>query len=180
MKLIQNSGKISVIENALDDGTKEKTLEVVMANVGTTNDNGFELSGDVIEFNRDAYPLMLEHGHGLPIPVGLARNLHYDATENKYKANISIYDSQPEVKQSVENGAYTDVSIAYLVTEYSFGDKDQIIVNNATMKELSIVQIGADSEAKIFKNGLSDELNDEIQQHKANKEKLQEIKSKYE
>ena len=49
MKLIQNSGKISVIENALDDGTKEKSLEVVMANVGTTNDNGFELSGDVIE-----------------------------------------------------------------------------------------------------------------------------------
>lgn len=176
MKLVQNSGQIKVIENSLDDGEKQTALEVVMTSVGTVNDNGFRLNGDVIEFNRSNYPLMLEHGHALPIPVGYASNPRYDAENNTYKADIVLYDSQPEVKASVENGAYTDVSIAYLVDDYTFGLDDEVVVNHAQMKELSIVQIGADNTAKIFKNGLSQEMADEVRKHK----QLKELKSKYE
>ena len=175
IKLAQNSATIEVVEN--DNG--EKSYKVVAATVGKRNRNDFVLTGDVIEMERDTYPLLYEHGKDVNSIIGYAKP-YFDAEANAYMADIVPYDTNPNIIRSIENGAYDSVSIAYLIDSYTFGEDDEILVQHAIMREISLVVTGADPEARIFNNGINDEMRAEIEKHKANKALVEEIKKKYE
>ena len=60
MKLITNSAEIKVTEN--EDGSK--SFQGIGSEVGVENLNGIILTPNCIEFARERYPLLYEHGAG--------------------------------------------------------------------------------------------------------------------
>lgn len=171
MKLINNTAKIVV--NELEDG--KKTFSAIAAYVDIINKNGYQLAGDVVKMEREVYPFLFNHGSSAQDVIGDVKT-HYDSELNAYVSEINMYDTNPAITKALENGAYDSVSISYYVNEYTFGDEDQLVIHNATMNEVSLVSVGADPNAKIFSNGLSDELNNAIEEHKAEKQKAAKIK----
>lgn len=171
MKLINNTAKIVV--NELEDGNK--SFKAVSAYVDIINKNGYQLAGDVVQFEREVYPFLFNHGSSASDIIGDVRTV-FDPEENAYVSEINLYDTNPAITKAIENGAYDSVSISYYVNEYTFGDEDQLVIHSATMNEVSLVSVGADPNAKIFKNGVSDELNNAIEKHKAEKVKAAKIK----
>ena len=171
LKLINNTAKIVV--NELEDG--KKTFSAVAAYVDIINKNGYQLAGDVVKMEREVYPFLFNHGSSAQDVIGDVKT-HYDSELNAYVSEINMYDTNPAITKALENGAYDSVSISYYVNEYTFGDEDQLVIHNATMNEVSLVSVGADPNAKIFSNGMSDELNNAIEEHKAEKQKAAKIK----
>ena len=83
----------------------------------------------------------------------------------------------PDIIKAIKNGVYDSVSISYYITDYDFSeDEDAIVVHNALMNEVSLVSVGADSEAKLIAN----ELREDKQAKQLAENKLKEIKAKYE
>ncbi len=183
MKLIKNSAEITV--NKLDNG--KVTFGAVMAHVNKTNDNGFYLNGDIVKFEREKYPFVYHHNlNSVADYLGYAE-CSYNEITGAYEAKITVSETKPEIIEAIELGVYDSVSISYYVNSYEWGDDYELIVNDATMCELSLVSVGADPDAKLFMNGLSDEFQSERekykqqeQESKKNKKGLEEFKKKYE
>ena len=168
MKLITNSAEIKVTEN--DDGSK--SFQGIGSEVGVENLNGIILTPNCIEFARERYPLLYEHGAGSSEVIGDAK-VYYDL----------LYDNAPNINKAVENGAFDSLSIAYYITDYTFDDNDALVVNKAQFKEISLVSVPADPNAKFIQNALGEELTEErnkiIESRNALKE-IEDIKKKYE
>ena len=173
MKLITNSAEIKVTEN--DDGSK--SFQGIGSEVGVENLNGIILTPNCIEFARERYPLLYEHGSGSSAKV------YYDLASNKYLTDFTLYDNAPNINKAVENGAFDSLSIAYYITEYEFNENDALVVNKAQFKEISLVSVPADPNAKFIQNALGEELTEErnkiIESRNALKE-IEDIKKKYE
>ena len=79
--------------------------------------------------------------------------------------------------------SFDSLSIAYYITDYTFDDNDALVVNKAQFKEISLVSVPADPNAKFIQNALGDELTEErnkiIKSRNALKE-IEDIKKKYE
>ena len=73
MKLITNSAEIKVTEN--EDGSK--SFQGIGSEVGVENLNGIILTPNCIEFARERYPLLYEHGAGSSEVIGDAK-VYYD------------------------------------------------------------------------------------------------------
>lgn len=171
MKLVENIAKVELIENESGD----KSIRAIASYVHTKNNNDLYLDGDVIEFKREVYPFLFNHGKSADDFLGETRT-HYDSELDAYVSDINVYDNRPEIIKAIENGVYDSVSISYYITEYSFGDEDEIIVKHAIMNEVSLVSVGADPEAKLMNNELANERKAFIEA----KNRLKEIKSYYE
>ena len=160
MKLITNSAEIKVTENK--DGSK--SFQGIGSEVGVENRNGIILTPNCIEFARERYPLLYEHGSGSSEVIGDAK-VYYDLASNKY---LTAFDS---------------LSIAYYITDYEFNENDALVVNKAQFKEISLVSVPADPNAKFIQNALGEELTEErnkiIESRNALKE-IEDIKKKYE
>lgn len=183
MKLVKNSAKITV--NKLEDG--KITFGAVMAHVNKTNDNGFYLNGDVVKFEREKYPFVYHHNLDSVADYLGYVECSYNEITGTYEAKITVSSTKPEIIEAIELGVYDSVSISYYVDAYEWGDNYELVVNEATMCELSLVSVGADPDAKLFTNGLSDEFQTEREKHmqqvkepKENKKELMEFKKKYE
>lgn len=178
MKLITNSAEIKVTEN--EDGSK--SFQGIGSEVGTINRNGMVLKPNSIEFERERYPLLYEHGKGATEVIGDAK-VYYDEVKNQYLTDFTIYDTNQNIVKAVENGAFNGLSMAYYVTNYEWGAQDEMIVNNALFKEISLVSVPADPNAKFIENALGEELTEErnkiIESRNALKE-IEDIKKKYE
>ena len=171
MKLITNSAEIKVTEN--EDGSK--SFQGIGSEVGVENLNGIILTPNCIEFARERYPLLYEHGGDAKV--------YYDLATNKYLTDFTLYDNAPNINKAVENGAFDSLSIAYYITDYTFDDNDALVVNKAQFKEISLVSVPADPNAKFIQNALGEELTEErnkiIESRNALKE-IEDIKKKYE
>lgn len=189
MKLINNAYDIQV--KAQDDGTT--SFVAVGSEVGVVNRNGMILMPNSIKFDRERYPLLYSHGKSAVDVIGDSHT-EYDPVTNTYITDFKIYDGNENIKQAVENGAFSSVSIAYYLTDYDFNADGSIVVNNAVFNEVSIVSVPADPNAKFIENSMSDELLKErhafLAKQKAEQDEktaienqykeIEEIKKKYE
>ena len=174
-KLINNTVHLALNENeATEQETGDYQIKAVVAHAGIINDNGIILDGDVIEFQRETYPFLFNHqGTDLLGEVKTA----YDAEQKAYISEITIYSTKADIIKAVKNGVYDSVSISYYIDEYVFNEEDDaIIVQHALMNEVSLVSVGADSDAKLIAN----ELRQDKQAKQLAENKLKEIKAKYE
>ena len=98
MKLITNSAEIKVTQN--EDGSK--SFQGIGSEVGVENRNGIILTPNCIEFARERYPLLYEHGSGSSEVIGDAK-VYYDLATNKYLTDFTLYDNAPNINKAVEN-----------------------------------------------------------------------------
>lgn len=174
-KLVENVVKLELVQNEVDGNqVSDFKIQAIVAHVDVINDNGFLLDGDVIEFKRDTYPFLFNHESSNLL--GETKTV-YDAEQKAYISEITIYDTKQDIVKAVKNGVYDSVSIAYYIDEYNFAEEgDAIIVKHAVMNEVSLVSVGADSDAKLVAN----EFKEEKQAHILAQNKLKELKKSYE
>ena len=174
-KLINNTVHLAFNENeATEQETGDYQIKAVVAHAGIINDNGIILDGDVIEFQRETYPFLFNH-QGTDL-LGEVKTT-FDAEQQAYISEITIYATKQDIIKAIKNGVYDSVSISYYITDYDFSeDEDGIIVQRAIMNEVSLVSVGADSEAKLIAN----ELREDKQAKQLAENKLKELKAKYE
>ena len=173
-KLINNVAALKLATNEVTENENgDYQIKAVVAHANVVNDNGLILDGDVIEFQRETYPFLFNHqGTDLLGEVKTA----FDAEQKAYISEITIYSTKQDIIKDIKNGVYDSVSISYYIDEYNFNDDDAIVVKHAIMCELSLVSVGADSEAKLIAN----ELREDKQAKQLIENKLKEIKAKYE
>lgn len=173
-KLINNTVHLQLAENeATEQENGDYKIKAVVAHTETVNDNGLILDGDVIEFQRETYPFLFNHtANDL---LGEVKTT-FDAEQKAYISEITIYSTKADIIKAVKNGVYDSVSISYYIDEYNFNDDDAIVVKHALMNELSLVSVGADSDAKLIAN----ELREDKQAKQLAENKLKELKAKYE
>ena len=173
-KLINNVATLKLATNEVSENENgDYQIKAVVAHANVVNDNGIILDGDVIEFQRETYPFLFNHqGTDLLGEVKTA----FDAEQKAYISEITIYSTKADIIKAVKNGVYDSVSISYYITDYDFSEDDAIVVQRALMNEVSLVSVGADSEAKLIAN----ELREDKQAKQLIENKLKEIKAKYE
>lgn len=173
-KLINNVATLKLATNEVSENENgDYQIKAVVAHTETINDNGIILDGDVIEFQRETYPFLFNHqGTDLLGEVKTA----FDAEQKAYISEITVYSTKQDIIKAVKNGVYDSVSISYYIDEYNFNDDDAIVVKHAIMNEVSLVSVGADSEAKLIAN----ELREDKQAKQLAENKLKELKAKYE
>ena len=174
-KLINNTVHLALNENeATEQKNGDYKIKAVVAHTETVNDNGLILDGDVIEFQRETYPFLFNHESSNLL--GEVKTT-FDAEQQAYISEITIYSTKSDIIKAIKNGVYDSVSISYYITDYDFSeDDDAIVVHHALMNEVSLVSVGADSEAKLIAN----ELKQDKQAKILADNKLKEIKAKYE
>ena len=174
-KLINNVATLKLATNEVTENENgDYQIKAVVAHTETVNDNGIILDGDVIEFQRETYPFLFNH-KGTDL-LGEVKTT-FDAEQKAYISEITIYSTKADIIKAVKNGVYDSVSISYYITDYDFSeDDDAIVVKNALMNEVSLVSVGADSDAKLIAN----ELREDKQAKQLAENKLKEIKAKYE
>lgn len=147
-KLIKNSAKIEI---------KENKLMAIASEVGTLNLNGMILEPESLKFSRETYPLLFEHGDSASDVIGDAKT-YYDAERNAYVSEFEVYEENPSIYKAVQNGAYDSVSVSYYLDDYEFvnGGED-ILVKSAIFKEISLVSVPADPNAKFIDNSIEEE-----------------------
>ena len=174
-KLINNVATLKLATNEVTENENgDYQIKAVVAHTETVNDNGIILDGDVIEFQRETYPFLFNH-KGTDL-LGEVKTT-FDAEQKAYISEITVYATKADIIKAIKNGVYDSVSISYYIDEYVFNEEDDaIIVQHALMNELSLVSVGADSEAKLIAN----ELREDKQAKQLAENKLKEIKAKYE
>ena len=174
-KLINNVATLKLATNEVSENENgDYQIKAVVAHTETVNDNGIILDGDVIEFQRLTYPFLFNH-KGTDL-LGEVKTT-FDAEQKAYISEITVYSTKQDIIKAVKNGVYDSVSISYYITDYDFSeDDDAIIVHHALMNEVSLVSVGADSDAKLIAN----ELKEDKQAKQLAENKLKEIKAKYE
>lgn len=174
-KLINNTVHLALNENeATEQENGDYKIKAVVAHTETVNDNGLILDGDVIEFQRETYPFLFNHESSNLL--GEVKTT-FDAEQQAYISEITIYSTKADIIKAIKNGVYDSVSISYYITDYDFSeDDDAIVVHHALMNEVSLVSVGADSEAKLIAN----ELKQDKQAKILADNKLKELKAKYE
>lgn len=174
-KLINNTVHLQLAENeATEQENGDYKIKAVVAHAEIINDNGIILDGDVIEFQRETYPFLFNHtANDL---LGEVKTT-FDAEQKAYISEITVYSTKEDIIKAIKNGVYDSVSISYYITDYDFNEEDDaIIVQRALMNEVSLVSVGADSDAKLIAN----ELRQDSEAKQLAENKLKEIKAKYE
>lgn len=174
-KLINNVATLKLAANEVTENENgDYQIKAVVAHAGIINDNGIILDGDVIEFKRETYPFLFNH-KGTDL-LGEVKTT-FDAEQQAYISEITIYATKQDIIKAIKNGVYDSVSISYYITDYDFSEEDDgIVVQHALMNEVSLVSVGADSEAKLIAN----ELREDKQAKQLSENKLKELKAKYE
>ena len=174
-KLINNTVHLELATNEVSEQENgDYKIKAVVAHAEIINDNGIILDGDVIEFQRETYPFLFNHESSNLL--GEVKTT-FDAEQKAYISEITVYSTKEDIIKAIKNGVYDSVSISYYIDEYVFNeDNDAIVVKHAIMNEVSLVSVGADSEAKLIAN----ELREDKQAKQLAENKLKELKAKYE
>lgn len=174
-KLINNVATLKLATNEVTENENgDYQIKAVVAHANVVNDNGLILDGDVIEFQRETYPFLFNHESSNLL--GEVKTT-FDAEQKAYISEITVYSTKEDIIKAIQNGVYDSVSISYYIDEYVFSeDDDAIVVKHAIMNEVSLVSVGADSDAKLIAN----ELRADKQAKQLAENKLKELKAKYE
>lgn len=173
-KLINNVAALKLATNEVTENENgDYQIKAVVAHANVVNDNGLILDGDVIEFQRETYPFLFNHESSNLL--GEVKTT-FDAEQKAYISEITVYSTKEDIIKAIQNGVYDSVSISYYIDEYNFNDDDAIVIKHALMNEVSLVSVGADSDAKLIAN----ELRQDKQAKQLAENKLKELKAKYE
>lgn len=149
-------------EIAPDDVTTKapEKIAVVYAHTDEVNDNGLKLNADSLIVTRDKYPLLYEHSdNSIDNVVGYVETDGKPNDKGEFVGYITFYDTPngQHARQLWADGVLDELSVAYFVEEAekidSLDNDYYLNILKATLKEISLVSVGADR-----KTGAVDEL----------------------
>lgn len=157
-KVVNASGE----EIAPEDVTTQK-IAVVYAHTDEVNDNGLKLNADSLIVTREKYPLLYEHSdNSIDNVVGYVETDGKPNDKGEFVGYITFYDTPngQHARQLWEDGVLDELSVAYFVEEAekidSLDNDYYLNILKATLKEISLVSVGADR-----KTGAVDELSED-------------------
>lgn len=163
-KVVNASGE----EIAPEDVTTkapEKTA-VVYAHTDEVNDNGLKLNADSLIVTRDKYPLLYEHSdNSIDNVVGYVETDGKPNEKGEFVGYITFYNTPngQHARQLWEDGVLDELSVAYFVEEAekidSLDNDYYLNILKATLKEISLVSVGADRNTGAV-DGLSEDSDD--------------------
>lgn len=160
-KVVNASGE----EIAPDEVTTKapEKIAVVYAHTDEVNDNGLKLNADSLIVTRDKYPLLYEHSdNSIDNVVGYVETDGKPNDKGEFVGYITFYDTPngQHARQLWADGVLDELSVAYFVEEAekidSLDNDYYLNILKATLKEISLVSVGADR-----KTGAVDELSED-------------------
>lgn len=160
-KVVNASGE----EIAPEDVTTKapEKIAVVYAHTDEVNDNGLKLNADSLIVTREKYPLLYEHSdNSIDNVVGYVETDGKPNDKGEFVGYITFYDTPngQHARQLWEDGVLDELSVAYFVEEAekidSLDNDYYLNILKATLKEISLVSVGADRNT-----GAVDELSDD-------------------
>lgn len=157
-KVVNASGE----EIAPEDVTAQK-IAVVYAHTDEVNDNGLKLNADSLIVTREKYPLLYEHSdNNIDNVVGYVETDGKPNEKGEFVGYITFYDTTngQHARQLWADGVLDELSVAYFVEEAekidSLDNDYYLNILKATLKEISLVSVGADRNT-----GAVDELSED-------------------
>lgn len=143
--------------------TTPKKIAVVYAHTDEVNDNGLKLNADSLIVTRDKYPLLYEHSdNSIDNVVGYVETDGKPNENGEFVGYITFYNTPngQHARQLWEDGVLDELSVAYFVEEAekidSLDNDYYLNILKATLKEISLVSVGADRNT-----GAVDELSED-------------------
>lgn len=157
-KVVNASGE----EIAPDEVTTQK-IAVVYAHTDEVNDNGLKLNADSLIVTREKYPLLYEHSdNSIDNVVGYVETDGKPNENGEFVGYITFYNTPngQHARQLWADGVLDELSVAYFVEEAekidSLDNDYYLNILKATLKEISLVSVGADRNT-----GAVDELSED-------------------
>lgn len=160
-KVVNASGE----EIAPDEVTTKapEKIAVVYAHTDEVNDNGLKLNADSLIVTREKYPLLYEHSdNSIDNVVGYVETNGKPNGKGEFVGYVTFYDTSngQHARQLWEDGVLDELSVAYFVEEAekidSLDNDYYLNILKATLKEISLVSVGADRNT-----GAVDELSED-------------------
>lgn len=160
-KVVNASGE----EIAPDEVTTKapEKIAVVYAHTDEVNDNGLKLNADSLIVTREKYPLLYEHSdNSIDNVVGYVETDGKPNENGEFVGYITFYNTPngQHARQLWEDGVLDELSVAYFVEEAekidSLDNDYYLNILKATLKEISLVSVGADRNT-----GAVDELSED-------------------
>lgn len=160
-KVVNASGE----EIAPEDVTTKapEKIAVVYAHTDEVNDNGLKLNADSLIVTRDKYPLLYEHSdNSIDNVVGYVETDGKPNEKGEFVGYITFYNTPngQHARQLWDDGVLDELSVAYFVEEAekidSLDNDYYLNILKATLKEISLVSVGADRNT-----GAVDELSED-------------------
>lgn len=147
-------------------------IAVVYAHTDEVNDNGLKLNADSLIVTREKYPLLYEHSdNSIDNVVGYVETDGKPNENGEFVGYITFYDTPngQHARQLWTDGVLEELSVSYFVEEAekidSLDNDYYLNILKATLKEISLVSVGADR-----KTGAVDELSEDSDDEPKDKE----------
>ena len=138
-------------------------IAVVYAHTDEVNDNGLKLNADSFIVTREKYPLLYEHSdNSIDNVVGYVETNGKPNDKGEFVGYITFYNTPngQHARQLWSDGVLDELSVAYFVEEAekidSLDNDYYLNILKATLKEISLVSVGADRNT-----GAVDELSED-------------------
>lgn len=138
-------------------------IAVVYAHTDEVNDNGLKLNADSLIVTREKYPLLYEHSdNNIDNVVGYVETDGKPNEDGEFVGYITFYDTPngQHARQLWTDGVLEELSVSYFVEEAekidSLDNDYYLNILKATLKEISLVSVGADRNT-----GAVDELSED-------------------
>lgn len=142
-------------------------ITVIYAHTDEVNDNGLKLNADSLIVTREKYPLLYEHSdNSIDNVVGYVETDGKPNGKGEFVGYITFYDTPngQHARQLWEDGVLDELSVAYFVEEAekidSLDNDYYLNILKATLKEISLVSVGADRNTGAV-DDLSEDSDDE-------------------
>ena len=142
-------------------------IAVVYAHTDEVNDNGLKLNADSLIVTREKYPLLYEHSdNNIDNVVGYVETDGKPNENGEFVGYVTFYDTPngQHARQLWEDGVLDELSVAYFVEEAekidSLDNDYYLNILKATLKEISLVSVGADRNTGAV-DDLSEDSDDE-------------------
>lgn len=177
-KVVNASGE----EIAPEDVTTKalEKIAVVYAHTDEVNDNGLKLNADSLIVTREKYPLLYEHSdNSIDNVVGYVETDGKPNENGEFVGYITFYNTPngQHARQLWEDSVLDELSIAYFVEEAekidSLDNDYYLNILKATLKEISLVSVGADRNTGAV-DELSEDSDDKEEQPEEDKEEASE------
>jgi HK97 family phage prohead protease len=153
---------VSVFAHLEPSLTKDLGEGVIEATVSTNATDHHNESINIDGVNTDTYHGTVLYGHdaqGLPIGKTISMTKSKNKLKAKFQMAIQEYPFAKTVYDLIKGGYLTDVSIGGIVDQWS---ADYSTIEKMTMKEFSVVPIGANHQAMITSKSFGDVTLDQI------------------
>lgn len=160
-KVVNAAGE-EIAPDEVETKAPEK-IAVVYAHADEVNDNGLKLNADSLIVTREKYPLLYEHSdNSIDNVVGYVETDGKPNDKDEFVGYITFYDTPngQHARQLWTDGVLDELSVAYFVEEAekidSLDNDYYLNILKATLKEISLVSVGADRNT-----GAVDELSED-------------------